>query len=255
MYLKKLFSLVLLFALWGCQPDKKQDQETNLNLSFKLKEGNIPYNFNQVFKTNQGYRVLVNTLKFYLSHIYLHTQNNDSVLIKDLGLIDFGSAEKQEIKTSPANNTYQGISLFLGVPANLNGTSNPDFDPSIFENSHPLNLINNMYWTWNTGYIFLKIEGKIDTTGIENVPLTNNWFYHNGTDALYTYKKWDIPFNYPEKTNKTIVFTIDLKTFLEGDSNNSIDIKANPFSHTTDNFALAQRVMNNFVGSISISTE
>lgn len=254
MFLKRLFSLFLLFGVWGCETDEKPEPETNLNFIFKLNHNGLPYQFNQVFITNEGYRVLVNTLKFYLSQVYLHTEN-DSVLIKDIGLIDFGNPDKQYFKTKPASNSYQSISMHIGVPPDLNGTANPNFDPSIYSNEHPLNLLNNMYWTWNTGYIFFKIEGKIDTTGIENSPLNNNWFYHSGIDSLYTYKKWNAPFSYSDKENKSIVFTFDLKSFLQGESGQFIDIKANPFSHTTDNFVLAKRAINNFVESLSISIE
>lgn len=255
MFSKKLFNVLLFFLFLGCQPDKNQEPESSLNLTFRLKQNSIPYSFNQVFKTDEGYRILVNTLKFYLSQIHLHQSNGDSAIIQNIALIDFGNAERQNIKTNPNPSSYTAISLSIGVPKNLNGTSNPNFDPSIYSGNDPLNLINNMYWTWNTGYIFFKIEGKIDTSGIENTPLNNNWFYHIGLDTLYTYKKWDINFVYAEKTTKTIVFTIDLNLFLNGNNTNPIDIKAQPFSHTTDQFALAQKAIQNFVNALTISIE
>ena len=39
-----------------------------------------------------------------------------------------------------------------------------------------------MHWSWNTGYIFVNIEGKVDTlsSGIFN----HNFSFHIGTDAF-----------------------------------------------------------------------
>ena len=36
-----------------------------------------------------------------------------------------------------------------------------------------------MYWTWNSGYIFLKMEGKYDDR-TDTISTASNYFYHIG---------------------------------------------------------------------------
>jgi hypothetical protein len=181
----------------------------------------------------------------------LHTSASDSVQISTIRLIDFQNSGSLVFE-SPIreSGSFLKVSGFIGIPAELNGTNNPNFDPSIYGFDSPLNLSNNMYWTWNTGYIFLKIEGKADTSINGNNPLNFNWFYHVGLDTNYTYFTKSYSFQFDNTKKQELVFKIDLATLFSVQGTNGFDIKTEPASHTTDQFALAQKVMRRFVESL-----
>jgi hypothetical protein len=42
-----------------------------------------------------------------------------------------------------------------------------------------------MHWSWNTGYIFMKLEGKFDADTTANI-LSQDYLFHTGLNDLYT---------------------------------------------------------------------
>jgi hypothetical protein len=69
-----------------------------------------------------------------------------------------------EIKQVPAGK-YQGISYVIGVDSlrNVSGSQRGALDP-----------VNLMFWSWNTGYIFIKAEGQSPNTA------SGNFSFHVG---------------------------------------------------------------------------
>ena len=123
----------------------------------------IPVSFEVISKGEDGVmnRTLVNDfgenysitkLKFYVSNIKFETdevsKNASSVFLID--------ASKQNIidVVAPAKK-ITGISFLLGVDSALNcsGAQSGALDP-----------LNDMFWTWNNGYIFFKMEGSSDVS-------------------------------------------------------------------------------------------
>jgi hypothetical protein len=65
----------------------------------------------------------------------------------------FGGKKKFRISGLPAGN-YNRIQFLLGVDSlrNVSGAQTGDLDP-----------VNDMFWDWNTGYIYFKMEGEFKT--------------------------------------------------------------------------------------------
>ena len=94
----------------------------------------------------------VTKFKYYIGNICLHRVSGSSVQLGDYHLI---SEEEPESKTVvlhnlPAGN-YATIDFIVGVDSmqNCSGAQEGALDAA-----------NGMFWAWNTGYIFLKLEGK-----------------------------------------------------------------------------------------------
>ena len=113
-----------------------------------------------VYRNSFEQRFRIETARCYLSEIYLHKSNGDSVLVKDIALYNFLSEVSENL--SLESNTYTGLSFGVGIPAN----KNKNVDPSTYSNASPLSVqgSNGMFWYWNTGYIFMKFDGHCDTT-------------------------------------------------------------------------------------------
>jgi hypothetical protein len=96
--------------------------------------------------------VQIETLKFYLSDVQFYQDEN---WVASLGkkhlLIDAERPESQRIALPPAVvGTCNRISFQLGVDSltQVSGALGDDLDPT-----------NGMYWTWQSGYIHVKLEG------------------------------------------------------------------------------------------------
>lgn len=71
----------------------------------------------------------------------------------------------------------------------LRNDSTGDFAIPAWEypNSHPLSATQGMYWSWNPGYIFMKLEGRIDLDNDGQYLSAGETFsLHPGLSPLYT---------------------------------------------------------------------
>ena len=75
---------------------------------------------------------------------------------------------------------YNSLSTLIGVDSSINHS-----DPSAFPNESPLNISNagTMHWGWNPGYIFISVEGKVDTLASASSTFDKNFSFHVGTDS------------------------------------------------------------------------
>lgn len=122
-------------------------------------------------------------LKFYLANITLHRANGDTSLLSDIEFINIRT-DLNSLEFDIPHEDFSAISFDLGVPVELNGTQNPDFLTSIYSLDHPLSASNGTYWTWQTGYRFFMVEGRLDTVpdSAENLA---TFAFHTGRDTLF----------------------------------------------------------------------
>lgn len=97
----------------------------------------------------------ITNFKFYLSKIRLYKSNSlvDEEL-QSYHLIDLLDTSINKLKLIRNNNMpFDQIDFNIGIDSltNVSGAYEGDLDP-----------MNNMYWTWQSGYINLKFEGSID---------------------------------------------------------------------------------------------
>jgi len=96
--------------------------------------------------------------------------------------------------TNLPKGAYQGVRFKLGVDS-----INNHADPALWPNEHPFSIMRGgtMHWSWNSGYIFFKIEGRF----FKDAPIQGAYSYHIGRDDLITqYTFEDISFNYNDNT-------------------------------------------------------
>jgi hypothetical protein len=97
----------------------------------------------------------ISKFKFYLSNIKLYNSENlVDVESNSYHLIDLLDTSKNELLIKRNNNiVFNRIVFNLGIDSatNVAGALEGDLDPT-----------NNMYWTWQSGYINLKLEGLFE---------------------------------------------------------------------------------------------
>ncbi|HEX8350786.1 MAG TPA: MbnP family protein [Hymenobacter sp.] len=160
MLLPKFSALLLALAataltLTNC--NKNDDSPINstgmLDVEVENVVGPAPLALNTgSYTTQAGDHFTVTTFNYYLSNIKLKKADGTEFVQPDSYYLLKQSDEASRSFSIPNVPTgdYTGITFTIGVDStrNVAGAQTGALDPS-----------NNMFWSWNTGYIFLKMEG------------------------------------------------------------------------------------------------
>lgn len=238
------FTLLSLTFLSACQDDKPVPEKTYLQLDLQPVYGNQKFYMDSLYSTPEGYLVKFTELKCYFTLF----ANQDSSL-HQASLFDYRQTGSLLFKKEGNYKTYSKLSSVLGVDTTLNHQ-----DPSGFPTDSPLNISNAgaMHWGWNPGYIFMNIEGKVDTIpdGITNTDLS--FSFHVGTDTYLQYLQFDnINWQNLSTNTKQFKLKLDLLSFLSAGAN-SIHLNNEYLTHSgAGQAALSQKVITNFKNAIS----
>jgi hypothetical protein len=218
-----------------------------VNVSFSSKYNDAALEIGTVYFDAQGHRIRIENFQSYLSNIALVNDLGQEVVIKDIALANLGTGYSFSAQVAPG--TYNQIKIGIGVPEAIN----KDIDPSTYPNSSPLSIQGGagMFWTWNTGYIFSKFEGRGDLTGQEGAALLSPFSYHTGDDFLYRTVTLDKSFTIEATQNQNLAIIIQADQIINGGPN-PLDIEVDDVTHTAGNPELATKVVENFVSAFSI---
>jgi len=237
--------LLCLTLLAGCKKDPPPpdpvDPET-LTVKVWPKFGGQNLELNQTFELNDSTDIQFTDIRFYMSNI-----SSQSVVKKDYVLYDYGYTGGQlfTIEGTPAD--FTNFSALVGVPASVNNS-----DPSAFPSNSPLNIANanDMHWGWSFGYIFIKIEARIDTIP-DGIPLFDQALtYHVGTNA-YTGNLAFPQLTWDDSHAHTARLWLDLQHFISHPTT-PIDVYTEQTTHSgAGQEALTQKVLDNFIDSFT----
>lgn len=250
-----ILALISMVTLFSCNKDNDKspghgDMTTPPESILRMQPvfGVTNLKLDSVYTLSNGYEVKILELKAYFTDI----QSSGNTL-KDAALFDFrshGDLVFDVTGIGPGAST--SIQFGIGVPGTLNHN-----DPSLFPASNPLNIAiaNDMHWDWNPGYIFFKVEAKVDTIvdGITNCD--HNLVYHVGTDGYYTSKTVsNMQWIQTDGVNTKLFnsrLKLDMKNFFENPGS-PIDVKTEYTTHSmASQSALTEKVRQNFAASIS----
>jgi len=104
------------------------------------------------YKNTAGQVYAVTKFKYYIGNICLKNIDGKEFISKEYFLINEEEEDTKQLvlENIPAGN-YVSMSFIIGVDSlhNCSGVQSGALDP-----------VNGMFWAWNTGYIFLKLEGN-----------------------------------------------------------------------------------------------
>ena len=243
---RNFFYFIIFGVLFACKPDDvipppapAETARIVVNPSF----GNLPLELDSVYQGPNGIQIKVSDIKFYTT--FLSNQNNT---FTEVAYFDFREKGNMLIEQVADYTKFSSLSYILGVDSSLNHD-----DPSAFPNNSPLNIMNagSMHWGWNTGYIFISVEGKADTLadGVDNFDLS--FSYHIGTD-LYQQAMNFSNLNWVKTAahQHTLAFNLDMESFFFNPTQ-PINIPSEPFTHSGAGLgALTQKVALNFKNAL-----
>lgn len=187
-------------------------------------------------------------VRFYMSNIRLiKSDGSEYPLTGQYQLIDL-SKSHFHLGEVPVGD-YKGLKFSVGLDSATN-----HMDPTVYPSTNPLAMQSpNMHWSWNSGYIFMMVEGSCDTTVANTDVLTlgqysHSMFYHLGMDMLL--RNVDLSnsaFSIVSGTDKYVSIQMDMNEFFTG-----VDLKTENQTHTMDNMMVATKTANNISTMFSI---
>jgi hypothetical protein len=126
--------------------------DNRFSLFFEHYVGERKLAFDTANYTNEhGQAFVVTKFKYYIGEIQL--VKSDGVLIEfpEYHLVNEEEELSKQVSLIVPAGSYSGINFMIGVDSldNCSGAQAGALDP-----------VNAMFWAWNSGYIFLKLEGK-----------------------------------------------------------------------------------------------
>lgn len=208
--------VLLSSVIISCQKDNETEISGtgNVNLEFEHRVGTQALTMNtQAYTNANGDDFKVNTFKYYVSNIALIKTDGTKVLIPESYLlVDAADAATkiQKLQNVPSGD-YKGVDFIIGVdePRNFAGAQTGALDPA-----------KGMFWSWNTGYIFLKFEG----TSTKSSQASGQLFFHVGGAKA--------PTNTVRTTSQAFPTTLRVRSDADPDVHFIVDI-ASLFKGTT----------------------
>lgn len=195
------------------------------------------------YVTSEGYKVRFTDLKFYLENI-----RSGSNLLKDVALFDYRERGIHLLRVIGNAVDFPTLDANIGVDASINHNDPVGFDPA---SALYISNANDMHWDWNPGYIFFKVEAKVDTldNGIEE--FNHNVVFHIGLDEnLKTLSISNMQWQ-DQGDVQILPLKLDLLAFL-GSGPDAIDLKDEYTSHSAPGQeVLTAKAASNFQSALS----
>jgi hypothetical protein len=248
----KIKSTLAIFAIssllfTACKKDKAEEPtpstEQNLTLHIHSNVGAEEANFDSTFETAGGRKFTIADYRMYISNIVLIKNDGSLYPLTGKVLLTDPETEEYSVGKVPVGN-YKGFTFQIGLDSLVNHS-----DPTIYPASSPLSeQTPSIHWSWNSGYIFWKVEGKIDTTIAQNGPVDVDYVFHIGMDDLKRTVDFSTDaFSVVSGTDQIVHLEFDLLDALDG-----VDLTSELMTHTMDNLPLAVKIADNFPNSFRI---
>lgn len=209
--------ITLFAALFFSSSSKSQDRSAILKLKFEHVSGSNPLVLrDSVYTTPLGETFTISKLKYYTSDFRL---NGDRFVSgdQDHQLVDI--SKETEILLTAYPGKFHSIGFTIGVDSarNFSGAQAGALDP-----------MNDMFWTWNSGYVVFKLDGTSPASNSDR----NRIEHHIGgyrpgqnvsTQILF---KSHIPILLRAGDTTTVIVRMDLEKYWK--SENDILISREP---------------------------
>ena len=150
--------------------------------------------------------------------------------------------QSQVINVSIPAGDYTSLQFLLGVDSlhNVSGAQTDDLDPA-----------NDMFWTWNTGYVMAKMEGNSPESKLVN----NKFEFHiGGFSGPYNVLK-PVQLDFPEKILHLVAgktYEININADINAWWQHPHDIKISEHAIITSPGKLAKDISDNYANMFHI---
>ena len=152
---KIIFSFItvlLFFSFNNCQKNPRADLPVTgtVKITFKNTVNGSPIVMDGRFYTNPfGENYAITKFKYYISNVRINNIDKAADETESYHLVDEASETSKTFTYAATTDTYTTLNFTIGVDSlrNVSGAQTGALDP-----------LNDMFWTWNSGYIMAKLE-------------------------------------------------------------------------------------------------
>jgi len=256
--MKKLFIPGILLSLAFFTECKKPAGKDTAScaIEFRPVYNKAALKFNHSYPYGNNRSIQFSLLKFYVGNMFFEQGDGSRQSFTDQYLVLEEGRYKGSIgELKPGTYVKAGISY--GVNENLNTQSGADARPATdYPAENALNPSADMYWGWAQGYIFMKLEGRIDMDGNGSFADAGDLLvsYHPGNDALYRSFEYNLNFTPEAGKEYTVIADLDLNTLIA-----NCDFVAVQFAHPTNTsgnqFIAAKNLVDQWGNAVSLSLQ
>jgi hypothetical protein len=191
-----------------------------------------------------GEEYSISKFKYYISQVSL--QKGKAIFFEDehFHLVDESKHDDLHFSFALGTGDYSSLNFLMGVDSlhNVSGAQTGALDP-----------LNDMFWTWNSGYVMAKIEGSSPQSALVNHKLE----YHIGGFMGENKVLKNITLNFPAGKSLIIQPGKTSEIIIEADINkwwqqpNDITIAAHPVCSTPG--LLAKKIADNYSKMFTVS--
>ena len=227
------------------QATLKKPSAGNLILHFKATVDGQPFRLHKNYITPFGETFKLDMFKFYAGKItasYKGKPIKKTFSVSDYHLIDFDDSSGTSISLSVPESTYDKILFQLGIDSadQTSGAQTGALDP-----------LKGMFWTWNSGYLGLKMEG----ISPQSHEPAHAFSYHIGGYRLPNNTVWTIELGMPNdqviQVNKDGIITLDILIELDHFFDGSTPIRIRDIPACTMPGEPASKIFENFAGAFA----
>lgn len=183
-----LFTATLFIA--SCDKDKNDidpNEKGSMTLHFDNRLGNADLVLNTGTYTNALNQPFSLTMfNYFVSNIQFHNTDGTTYTVpqnESYFLVKESDPESQEITIDNIpEGDYDKVTFVVGVDSTRNTMPIADRTGAL----DPAGEAAGMYWMWNSGYIFLKMEGISSVAPLDSASNTNLFQYHIGGFGGYS---------------------------------------------------------------------
>jgi hypothetical protein len=232
------FFLVSVFNIDGGSKTSTPQNTGTVKITFINTVKGMPLELNRGKYINVfGEEYSVSKFKYYISKVSLLKGKAVFWEPENFHLVDAGNADALHFSFALSTGNYDVLNFMLGVDSlhNVSGAQSGALDP-----------LNDMFWTWNNGYVMAKLEGNSPQAKVVN----NKLEYHIGGFMGEDNVLKNIALNFPPgkplkiqpgKTSE-IIIEVDIDTWWQ--QPNDIKIAEHPVCSTPG--LLAKKIADNY---------
>ena len=243
------FLVVMLVFLSGCADDDTPmsmgDGESEIILTLYHNVGDEKLILFKDYSDSTGRKFNVTTVRYYISNLRLIRRDLSEKAIEDYLLVNPENSNTYNLGAIAAG-SFMGVKFDIGVGPTKNSIS-----PAQYETGHPLALqqdVSMHYGLESRGYMFMRLEGEVDTSVNINGAVDYPWSFKIGSDALLRTVTIDQNFEIQQGVDINLNVLLDVKKLIE-----AVNLK---HENSTDSFGptgfIAIKIANNIEEAFSL---
>ncbi len=226
-----LFAFISLFFASCDKDDDSVEEVKSVVFRFDHVFADRDFLLDSIYSIPSEYEVSIEKFKYYLSNFKIGFNGGKEFLIPEsyyLVKLQRGSSMYEVRVDSIPDKEIKRLTFSIGVDEEKNHT---------IDHSGDLDPVNDMVWTWNTGYKFLLMEGRLFLDGVEKALV-----YHIGEDKNFKTLSFDILEQNSDNSDFDVIeFEVDLNKIFDGKhvldlGNNSSVISGDEAGKISENY-------------------